>query len=65
MITVLDSGGGRVEGGRRGGGGVRVRRGGSGVLGQQSLYFNLTFAVSLFIQNICNKIDLECEIVDK
>jgi hypothetical protein len=60
VITVLDSRGGRGERGRG-----RVRRGGSGVLWQQSLYFNLPFAVSLIIQNRLNKIDLECEIVDR
>lgn len=54
MITVLDSRGGR---------GGRVRRGGSGVLWQQSLYLNLSFAVSLIIQNRFDKIDLEYEIV--
>jgi hypothetical protein len=42
-----------------------VRRGGSGVLRQQSLYFNLPFAVSLIIRNRFNKIDLEYEIVEK
>jgi hypothetical protein len=64
VITVLDSRGGRGERGRGGGRG-RVRSGGSGVLWQQSLYFNVTFAVSLIIQNRINKIDLECEVVNK